>query len=216
MPVKDLIAALGDGVPPEVATVARGLVYRDFICVGLLLRGLRLDPGSKVGAGRRIIPDNWIYVQETDVRVCRLQVFNNWSPYLVRDADTAWIGLEYMCDEGDELWIRSDEDLLRFAGSELIRIGAIGEEDILDGVVIRMSKVYPAYFGTYDRFQVIREYTDRYENLYLIGRNGMHRYNNQDHSMLTAMVAVENIIHGVEGKDNIWSVNIEDAYHEER
>jgi len=214
MPVKDLIAALGDDVPPEVSSIARGLKYRDFISVGLLLKELRLDAGSRKRKSQDIVPDNWIYVQEKDVKVCRLQIFNNWSPYLVQDEKTVWIGLEYMCNEGDDLWEKSDGDLLRLAVAELVKIGAVAEKDILDGLVIRMPKVYPAYFGSYDQFHVIRAFTDGFENLFLIGRNGMHRYNNQDHSMLSAMAAVDNILNNVRSKDNIWSVNAEEEYHE--
>ena len=214
MPVKDLIRALGDGVPEEVSSVAEGLMYRDFFTVGLLLRRLRLGSGAEKGTASSLVPDNWIYIQESDVRACRLQIFNNWSPYMVRDDRNAWIGVEYMCSEEDDLWAKSDEELFDFAIGELDRIGVIDREDVLDGVTIRMTKVYPAYFGAYDRFHVIREFTDRFENLFLIGRNGMHRYNNQDHSMLTAMIAVENIVNGVKSKENIWSVNTEEEYHE--
>lgn len=214
MPVKDLIAAIEDGVPHTVASVAQGLLYRDFVTVSLLLKNLHMgEVTSKSTMGNRV-PDNWIYVQEKDVLASRMQIYNNWSPYLVKDESTIWVGLEYMCNEGDSLWARSDDEFLRLAASELKRIDAIAEDDILDGVVIRVPKAYPAYFGTYDRFQVIREYTDGFENLYLIGRNGMHRYNNQDHSMLTAMVAVENIVDNLETRDNIWSVNVEEEYHE--
>ena len=162
------------------------------------------------------MPDNWIYIQERDVRIGRLQIFNNWSPWLVRDPDTVWLGLEYFCNEGDDLWRMSDEDFRAFAAAELVKIDVIEPGDVLDGVVIRVPKTYPAYFGSYDDFQVVRDFVDDFPNLFLVGRNGMHRYNNQDHSMLTAMTAVENLRDGVTSKDNIWAVNTEEDYHEEK
>jgi protoporphyrinogen oxidase len=148
--------------------------------------------------------------------VGRLQIFNNWSPFMVADPETVWIGLEYFCNEFDSLWQTADEELSKLGVRELETIGIVSAGDVLDTTVIRMKKTYPAYFGTYDRFPVIREYTDRFENLFLVGRNGMHKYNNQDHSMLTAMVAVDNIAAGVTTKDNIWAVNTEMEYHEEK
>lgn len=212
MPIQELIRALGDGVPETVRRVAEGLVYRDFITVGLLVRELRQKPAK----GRNgLIPDNWIYIQEPDVKLGRLQIFNNWSPYLVKDPNTVWLGLEYFCDEGDELWSMSDDRFASFAADELARIDMIDRDAVLDSTVIRMKKTYPAYFGTYGEFDVVRAWLDSIENLFLVGRNGMHKYNNQDHSMLTAMVAVDNIAAGLSRKDNIWAVNTEMEYHEE-
>jgi protoporphyrinogen oxidase len=207
MPVRELVAQLGDQAPPEVAALAAGLQYRDFITVGVLLR-------RDAHGGLEQMPDNWIYVQEPDVRVGRLQIFNNWSPYLVADADTVWIGMEYFATEDDELWNRPDDALAAFAIDELCKLRLVEPGDVLDATVLRVPKAYPAYFGTYERFAEIRAFVDTIPNLFLIGRNGMHRYNNQDHSMLTAMVAVENIAAGVDCKDNIWSVNVEQEYHE--
>jgi len=215
MPIKELIGSIrGDSVPHNVQEVAKGLPYRDFITVGLLLKKLNVKTrrGHNV---QSMVPDNWIYIQERDVKVGRLQIFNNWSPYMVKDPDTVWIGLEYFCNEGDELWSKTDDEFADFAINELALIDFIDKEDVMDSTVIRMPKTYPAYFGTYESFQVIREFTDQIENLFLIGRNGMHKYNNQDHSMLTAMTAVENIINGITSKDNIWSINAEQDYHEE-
>ncbi|MEJ2368842.1 MAG: hypothetical protein P8Z49_10975, partial [Acidobacteriota bacterium] len=151
-----------------------------------------------------------------DVKIGRLQIFNNRSPYMVSDPETVWIGVEYFCQEGDEFWRRTDSALSDLAVEELARIGFIEPDDVLDTVVIRMPKAYPAYFGTYDRFQEIRAFLDRCKNLFPIGRNGQHRYNNQDHSMLAAMAAVQNILSGEESKENLWSVNAEQDYHEER
>jgi len=214
MPVRDLIEAMQDIAPDPVREVAQGLQYRDFITVGVLLKRLKLQNTTDRKTVNGIVPDNWIYIQEPDVKVGRLQIFNNWSPYMVADADTAWIGMEYFCTEGDEMWRTGDEDFTRLALQELAAIGVADPADVLDTTVIRVQKAYPAYFGSYNRFDRIREFTDRYENLFLIGRNGMHRYNNMDHSMLTAMGAVENILAGVTAKDKLWAVNAEEAYHE--
>jgi len=215
MPVKELIHAMNPNVPVNVREVADGLVYRDFITVGVLINKLKIINETKIGTVNNIVPDNWIYIQERDVKLGRLQIFNNWSPYMVKDLDTLWIGLEYFCNEGDELWNKSDDEFAVFAIDELEKIGIIDKTDVLDSTVIRMPKAYPAYFGTYERFQVIRDFVDRFENLFLIGRNGMHRYNNADHSMLAAITAVENIIYGIKTKENIWQVNTEGEYHEE-
>ncbi len=216
MPVKELIGFFGSYAPQDVRQVAEGLVYRDFITVGLLLKKLTIpDTVKNKTAQNKLVRDNWIYIQESDVRVGRLQIFNNWSPYMVKNPDTVWIGLEYFCNEGDDLWRMSDDRWQRFAQEEMVKLNFISEDDVLDSVVIRMPKTYPAYFGSYDRFYVIREFVDRFPNLFLIGRNGMHRYNNQDHSMLTAMTAVDNIVAGITSKENIWQVNTEEEYHEE-
>ncbi len=184
--------------------------YRDFITVGLLVESLKVreaDGGP--------LKDNWIYIQEPDVLVGRLQIFNNWSPYMVADPAKTWIGLEYFCYDTDDLWKMSDEELKKFAIAEVEKIGILSAKDVTDGHVVRVPKTYPAYFGTYDRFDVIRGFVDRFENLYLVGRNGMHKYNNQDHSMLTAMTAVDNIIAGDTDKESLWSINTEMEYHEE-
>jgi protoporphyrinogen oxidase len=162
------------------------------------------------------LKDNWIYVQEPDVLLGRLQIFNNWSPWLVSNPEKVWIGLEYFCNETDPLWKFSDEEMAKLAIKEVASIGILKAEDVEDAHVVHVPKTYPAYFGSYDRFDTIREYTDGLENLFLVGRNGMHKYNNQDHSMLTAMTAVENIVNGVTTKDNIWAINTENEYHEEK
>lgn len=211
MPIRHLVRALDAPVPEDVKNVAEGLVYRDFITVGVLLDRLKVTEPD----GSRI-RDNWIYIQEPDVLVGRMQIFNNWSPYLVADPTKTWIGLEYFCYANEPLWKSSDEEIARLAADELARIGMADRDAVLDTTVLRMPKTYPAYFGTYDRFEVVRSFTDRFENLYLIGRNGMHRYNNQDHSMLTAMLCVDNIVAGRTDKSNLWDVNTEDDYHEEK
>jgi protoporphyrinogen oxidase len=215
MPVRDLVRSIaaveGQKVPAEVNEVSEGLMYRDFITVGLLARKLAVKEAD--GAA---LKDNWIYIQEPDVTVGRLQIFNNWSPYLVQDEEKTWIGLEYFCNDTDPLWKLPDDEMKRFAIEEIARIGILKAEDVEDAHVVRVAKTYPAYFGSYDRFDVIRGYVDGFENLFLVGRNGMHKYNNQDHSMLTAMTAVENIARGVKTKHNLWSINTEMEYHEEK
>ncbi len=215
MPVKDIIDAFEVDVPANVSEVAQGLMYRDFIIVGLLLNQLKIKNETKLKTVNDVVPDNWIYIQERDVKIGRLQLFNNWSPYLVKDESKVWIGLEYFCNEGDEMWNMSDENFKEFAIKELEKIDIINSEEVIDSVVIKVKKTYPAYFGTYNNFNIIKDFTDNYENLFLIGRNGMHRYNNMDHSMLTAMTAVENIKNGIKSKGNIWNINAEEEYHED-
>ena len=204
MPVNELINSMNCEIPKNVQEVSSGLLYRDFITVGLLLKKINYE-----------VEDNWIYIQEPYVNVGRLQVFNNWSPYLVKDKDTKWVGLEYFCNKNDAIWNKSDKEMQEMAISEMIKMGFIDEVDFLDAVVIKVPKTYPAYFGTYDRFDEIKTFTDTIDNLFLVGRNGMHKYNNQDHSMLTAMKAVENIKNGIVDKTNIWEINTEQEYHEE-
>lgn len=211
MPVRDLLRAMDAPVPSEIRSIADGLVYRDFITVGLLVDKLLISEsdGSK-------IKDTWIYIQEPDVLVGRMQIFNNWSPHLVSDPSKVWIGLEYFCYDTDPLWNKEDEEIKEFAIEEIGRIGILNPKDVRDACVFRVPKTYPAYFGTYERFDEIVRYMDKFENLFLVGRNGMHRYNNQDHSMLTAMTAVDNILAGVKSKQNLWEVNTEQEYHEEK
>lgn len=212
MPVQELIAGMNGDVPQDVKEVAAGLQYRDFITVGVLLK--KLTPPDKKSNNKNTLPDTWIYIQERDVKVGRLQVFNNWSPYMVKDPNTIWIGMEYFCNTTDEFWQLSDTEIQRIGISELEKMGLAKVEDVLDSTVLRMEKTYPAYFGTYNQFDIVRNYVDQFENLFLIGRNGMHKYNNSDHSMLTAMVSVDNICEGIASKENIWSINTEQEYHE--
>lgn len=211
MPVQDLVGSMGCDVPEHVQEVAKGLVYRDFITVGLLVRRLAEYRGHTSPAER----DTWIYIQDPSVRIGRLQIFNNWSPSMVSSSDTVWLGLEYFCSKGDDLWALSDEELSNLGASELDQIGLVSKNDVLDSTVLRVEKTYPAYFGSHDRFSEIRTFLDGIGNLFLIGRNGMHRYNNQDHSMLTAMEAVKCIRLGETDKSCVWDVNTEKEYHEE-
>ncbi len=214
MPVRELVASLGDALPADVREYAAELEYRDFMTVGLLLRRFRIAERT---LGKKSLPDNWIYIQERDVKVGRVQVFNNWSPYMVADPDQIWIGLEYFCNEGDELWDMPDQRMIDLAIEEMRRLGFIEVEDVIDATVLRMPKAYPGYFGEgYKHMDEIRAALDGLENLFLVGRNGMHRYNNQDHSMLTSMVAVDNIVAGRTDKENVWSVNTEGDYHEQK
>jgi protoporphyrinogen oxidase len=215
MPIRDLVKGLDCEVPKEIREVSNGLVYRDFITVGLLLDELKIkEPDASGRPG--LIRDNWIYIQEPDVQVGRLQIFNNWSPYMVADPSKVWIGLEYFCNSTDDLWKMDDEALIDLAKNELHHIGIIDKSKARDGVTIRVPKTYPAYFGTYERFDELQGWLDRFSNLFLVGRNGMHKYNNQDHSMLTAMLAVENILAGRTDKSNLWAVNTEEEYHEKK
>ncbi len=215
MPVRHLITQMHPLPEDRIVEVAEGLIYRDFLTVGLLLKKLHVEEKGKAPATD--VPDNWIYVQDRGVKVGRIQIFNNWSPYMVDDnKSTKWIGLEYFVDEGDELWVKSDKDMIAQGIAEMKEIGFISPDDVLDACVLRMPKAYPAYFGSYDQLHIIEEYTLTFENLFLIGRNGMHRYNNQDHSMLTAMTAVDNIVAGITNHKNLWEVNAERVYHEEK
>lgn len=219
MAVKDLILAMPDRlVSPDIRNHAENLPYRDFITVGLLVPKLKLRNHSEFKTINSIIPDCWIYIQEPEVKLGRLQIFNNWSPYMVQDIDNhVWLGLEYFCSEGDAMWEMDDAAFIDFAVNELALIGIIDRNDVLDSIRINVKKAYPAYFDSYDHFDDIRAYLDTIENLYCIGRNGQHRYNNMDHSMLTAFKAVEDIqSKGSVGKDTVWNVNTQAEYHESK
>ena len=220
MPVKELVAAMDSEkmpVPAEVRRVSDGLVYRDFITVGLLLDKLEIKNPAKPGTPEsklKFVADNWIYVQESDVKLGRIQIFNNWSPYLVADPEKVWIGLEYFATEGDDMWRMPDEDFIKFAIAELDKIDVARPESVRDSVVFHIKKAYPAYFGTYGEFDKVRSYLDPIDNLFLMGRNGMHKYNNMDHSMLAAMEVVKCIRENSTDKTALWSVNSEEEYHE--
>jgi protoporphyrinogen oxidase len=211
MPMRELIRAMQTSVPANVLEVSDGLQYRDFITVGLLVDRLKVkEPDGG------LLKDTWIYIQEPDVLLGRLQIFNNWSPYLVSDSSKVWIGLEYFCYDTDDLWKMPDEELKKFAIAEVAKIGILEAADVSDAHVVRVPKTYPAYFGTYDRFEELKDFTNRIDNLFLVGRNGMHKYNNQDHSMLTAMHAVDGIVAGHVDKQALWEINTEQEYHEEK
>jgi protoporphyrinogen oxidase len=202
MPVRHLVRALGDRVPQPVRAAAEGLKYRDFLVVALMVEG------------ENLFPDNWIYVHTPGVQVGRIQNFNNWSRAMVPDAGRTCLGLEYFCFEGDGLWTSSDEDLIALATRELRHLGLAGDVPVRDGAVVRMKKAYPVYDAEYrSHIETIRTLIDPIENLHTVGRNGMHKYNNQDHSMLTAMMAVANM---QGASHDIWSVNTDFDYHEEQ
>lgn len=218
MPIRDLIAALrGITVPADVAKTADELPYRDFITVGVLANKLRITNSTTIRTWQNRVPDTWIYVQERDVKVGRLQLFNNWSPYMVKDyRNTVFVGMEYFCNEGDELWNMSKEDFIQMAINELVKIDVVDAADVLDATQVKIRKAYPAYFGSYKNLPAVRDFLDTMPNLWCIGRNGQHRYNNMDHSMLTAMEAVDNIVAGKADKLNVWNVNTETEYHEQK
>ena len=215
MPLKDLIHGMND-VPEEVRSIAEGLPYRDYMTVGVLIPRLKLENKTKIKTIGNIVPDNWVYVHDRHVQMGRFQIYNNWSPYMVQDLEhTVWMGLEYFCNEGDAMWSMSDEDFGRMGIHEMVELGLIDREDeVLDFHVERVKKAYPAYFDTYERIDSLRDWLDTIDNLYCVGRNGQHRYNNIDHSMCTSFETVKNILSGAKDKKNIWSVNTEQEYHE--
>ena len=218
MPLKDLVEGMGTAVPEKIRSIAVGLPYRDFVTVGLLVERLNMENLTKIKTLNDIVPDCWIYVQDTGVKLGRIQIFNNWSPYLVEDVDSkVWIGLEYFCNENDAFWNLSDDKCIRLATEELIKMGVINrKEDVLDAHREKVKKAYPAYFDTYSEIDQVISYLNQYENLYCVGRNGQHRYNNMDHSMATAFEAVDNILTQKSGKENVWNVNTEKEYHESK
>lgn len=216
MPVKDLVSGLNPAPNDKILDVANGLLYRDFITVGLLLKELKVKNKTKIKTHNNLIPDNWLYIQEKNMKLGRLQIFNNWSPFLVENQDNVWLGLEYFGNFDDSLFSKSDEDFKKFAILELEKIGIIEKDNVLDSVIVRVPKAYPAYFGSYNQFDVVKKFVDSFENLFLIGRNGMHRYNNMDHSILTGLLAADNIINGIKSKDALWKINTEEKYCEEK
>ncbi len=218
MPIKDLVQSMGEAVPADVKAVAAGLPYRDFVTIGLLLPKLNLKNETDLATLGNIVPDCWIYVQETEVKLGRIQIFNNWSPYMVKDPQhTVWIGLEYFCQENDAFWNLSDADAKELARTELVKMGVIdAETPVLDAVRAKVVKAYPAYFDAYAKIGTVIPFLDSIENLWCIGRNGQHRYNNMDHSMVTAFRAVQSIDAGLTDKKAVWEVNTEVEYHEEK
>ena len=216
MPVKDLVTGMtGDKPDEDMIAIAEGLPYRDFVTVGLLVDKLKLKNETDIKTLGNIVPDCWIYVQDTGVKLGRIQIFNNWSPYLVKDPEhSVWIGLEYFCEEGDDFWNLSDEECIKLAAGELEKMGIIETSWVRDAHRERIKKAYPAYFDTYTEIDRLIEALNKYTNLFCIGRNGQHRYNNMDHSMATAFRAVEAIKSGSADKTQIWNVNTEKSYHE--
>ena len=216
MPIKDLVInMIGEEVPNKILDIAKGLPYRDFLTVGVLVKKLNLKNLTQRKTLSNIVPDCWIYVQEPDVKMGRIQIFNNWSPYMVeKPEETVWLGLEYFVDENDKYWNMSEAEFCNFATDELVKMGIIEKQDILETHQEKVKKAYPAYFDTYSQIDELIDYLNKISNLYCIGRNGQHRYNNMDHSMLTAIEATNNINAGIKTKDNIWKVNTEEEYNE--
>ncbi len=217
MPVKDLVVGMND-VPKQYTQIAQGLPYRDYMTVGVLIPKLNLKNETKIKTIGNIVPDNWVYVHDKNVKMGRFQIYNNWSPYMVKDIEhSVWIGLEYFCNEGDKMWSMTDNDFAKMAIKEMVVMGLIGnEKDVIDSHVERVKKAYPAYFDTYDHMDDLRDYLNTIPNLFCVGRNGQHRYNNIDHSMCTSFETVKNILSGETNKENIWNVNTEKEYHEEK
>lgn len=216
MPLKDLVSGLNGKIPKNVKQIAKSLPYRDFVTVGLLVKKLNLKNETNIKTLNNIIPDCWIYVQDEKVKLGRIQIFNNWSPYMVNDPlNTVWIGLEYFCNEKDEFWSLSDKKRIEFVTKELIKMNIIDKNDVLDYHVEKVKKAYPAYFDTYKDINKLIQYLNKFDNLYCVGRNGQHRYNNMDHSMMTAFETVNNIENNIKDKSNIWNVNTDTDYHEE-
>lgn len=216
MPIKDLVEGM-DNVPKKYLKIACGLPYRDYMTVGVLIDRLNLKNETKIKTINNIVPDDWVYVHDKNVKMGRFQIYNNWSPYLVKDINhTVWMGLEYFCNEGDDLWSMSDDEFAKMGIDEMITMNLIdSDNNVLDYHVERVKKAYPAYFDTYEQIDELRDYLNTISNLYCVGRNGQHRYNNLDHSMCTSFETVKNILSGSKDKSNIWNVNTEKEYHEE-
>ncbi len=216
MPVKDLVAGMND-VPANPARIAAGLPYRDYMTLGVLVPKINLVNKTNIKTVSNIVPDCWIYVQDRNVKLGRFQIYNNWSPYMIKDLEnTVWIGLEYFVNEGDEFWNMTEEEFSKIGVAEMIKLGLIDSADVvLDTHMEKVKKAYPAYFDTYDEIDILVDYLKSIDNLYCVGRNGQHRYNNIDHSMVTSFETVKNILSGEKDKTNIWSVNTEKEYHEE-
>ncbi len=201
MPIREALQKFKPGVPKEVLDAANDLKYRDFLTVALIV-----DKAD-------MFPDTWLYIHDPEVKVGRIQNFKNWSPFMVPDPRRTGLGLEYFCFEGDELWSMADDELIEMGKGELEALGLANRRDVEDGTVIRMPKAYPVYDSTYRKsLDTVRSFLRRFDNLQLIGRNGMHKYNNQDHSMLTGLLSAENILGATH---DLWTINTEQEYHEE-
>lgn len=215
MPVKDLVAGMND-VPADPARIAKGLPYRDYMTLGVLVPKIKLENKTNLKTVSNIVPDCWVYVQDRKVKLGRFQIYNNWSPYMIKDLEnTVWIGLEYFVNEGDDFWNMTEEEFSKVGVEEMIKLGLIDSaSEVIDTHMEKVKKAYPAYFDTYDEIDTLVTYLKSIDNLYCVGRNGQHRYNNIDHSMCTSFETVKNILSGTKNKDNIWSVNTEKEYHE--
>lgn len=213
LPIKDLLEMI-PRPPKKVLEIAKNLPYRNFVTVGVLVKKLKLKNETSIQTIRNQIPDCWVYIQDSNVEVGRMQIFNNWSPYMVKDNEnTLFIGLEYFCNE-DDRWNRTSDEWKTLAKEELVKMDFVEEEDILACHVEKVEKAYPAYFDSYEHIEEVISYLNKYDNLYCVGRNGQHRYNNMDHSMMTSLLAVDSLLEGKKMKEDIWNVNTESTYHE--
>ena len=215
MPIKDLIEGMND-IPKKIKNISDNLPYRDFITIGVLVNKLDLKQSKKEKTIHGSISDNWIYVQDPSVKMGRVQIFNNWSPYMVKKPkDTIWMGLEYFCSEGDSLWNKSDKELKAMAQEELERMGFISEK-IIDSFVYKVKKAYPAYFDSYSEIEKLKEYINNIKNIYCIGRNGTHSYNNMDHSIYSGFICANMIKENDHDLDKLWNINVDKEYQEEK
>ncbi|MDD2533154.1 MAG: NAD(P)/FAD-dependent oxidoreductase [Eubacteriales bacterium] len=213
MAIRELLAMLKPAPPELIQSLAADLPYRDFMTCGVLVNRLAVKNETNIPTLNQLIPDCWIYIQDRQVKMGRVQIFNNWSPYLTTDPEhTVWLGLEYFATVGDALWTMPDADFKALAVAELVKIGLIATPNVLDQVVYRVPKAYPAYFDSYRSFAEIRTYLQQLPDFYCIGRNGQHRYNNMDHSMLTAIEAV-NCFTQESTQDRLWSVHADETYN---
>jgi UDP-galactopyranose mutase len=203
MPIPRLVQAMDPPAPEDVLVAAKSLQFRDFLTVALVV------PEADG------FPDNWIYIHAPEVHVGRIQNFGSWSPEMIPDAGKTCLGLEYFVNEGDHIWTKDDADLVTQAEEEMVTLGLLSPGRVEKGYVVRMPKAYPMYDGTYkDNVETLRAWLSEHaSNVFPVGRNGMHRYNNQDHSMYTAMLTVENIVKGI--SHDVWDVNVDAEYHEE-
>ena len=217
MPLKDLVEGMND-VPAEPLRIASGLPYRDYMTLGILVKKLQIKNQTAIKTVGNIVPDCWVYVQDRGVKMGRFQIYNNWSPYMVKDLEnTVWLGLEYFCNEGDRLWNMTEPEFAELGMMEMVRIGLISSvDDVLDFHMEKVKKAYPAYFDTYSEIETLVNYLNSIENLYCVGRNGQHRYNNLDHSMMTSFEAVKCILSESHDKTKIWNINTEKEYHEDQ
>lgn len=216
MPIKDLVGIITPAAPVNIRDVSDNLVYRDFIMTGILAKTMKMGSTNPVFPNVKLLPDTWIYIQEREMVSGRLQIYNNWSPYMVADRNSVWIGLEFFCNEGDTFWNKTDSEIITIASKELEKMNFLSDIDILDGTCIRVKKAYPAYWGSYEKLHLVQDYLCNFNNLFCIGRNGLHKYNNMDHSMLTAIASVKNIINKNVTKQSIWQINSEDRYGEQK
>lgn len=213
MPIKNLLTNMND-TPQNIYEIANNLVYRDFILVNYVTKQINLKNNTNVPTINNIAPDSWIYLQDNDICAGRFDIMNNFSPYLIKNfKEDIVVNLEYFCDEGDDFWIKSDEEIINFGVSELKKLDILSSQDIKSSKVYRIKKAYPSYFGSYSRFDEIKNYLNKIENLYCIGRNGQHKYNNMDHSVLSGIVAGK-IINENGDKNILWDVNTEKDYQE--